>query len=169
MSAGPSGPSSTRESRSRFTLPDAPIEAGRSQPKRLPPKRRAGDGALIRRIAWGVAAFGAALMIVSTAYGLLVSPEFGSLSFENGTTAAIGLLIGCFTLPAAQRLALDRRRNLLVCMAVVAITPWTYQLGNRLEAAGMDLATGFNFVFEILLAVVLYRLAASRPAPPSQT
>lgn len=74
----------------------------------------------------------------------------------------MALLIGCFALPADHRISLAPRSNLLVCLTVVAITPWTYQLGNRLEDAGMDLATGFNFVFEVLLAVALYRLAARR-------
>jgi hypothetical protein len=46
-------------------------------------------------------------------------------------------------------------------MVLLAVTPWTYQLGNQQELAGMELAPGFNFVFEILLAVVLYRLATN--------
>ena len=49
------------------------------------------------------------------------------------------------------------------CLTVIALTPWSYQLGNRLEDSGMDLATGFNFLFEIELAVVLYRFAARQP------
>lgn len=162
MTAGSPGPSSSRDDRQRFALPEENIAPGRSQPKRLPPTRREGDPQLIRRIAWGVAAFGFALVIVSILYGLLVSDDFRSVSIENGTTAAIALLIGCFALPAAKRTALEPQRHFLVCLVVVAITPWTYQLGNRLEDSGMDLATGFNFVFEVLLAVVLYRLAASR-------
>lgn len=165
MSAGSPGSSPPREDRQRFTLPASDIAPGRSQPKRVPPPRRDGNPQLLRRIAMGVATFVIALAIVSISYGLVVSAAFRSLSFENGTTAAIALLIGCFTLPAAQRLALTPRGNLFVCLAVLAITPWTYQLGNRLEETGMDLATGVNFIFEVLLAIGLYRWAARRPRP----
>lgn len=159
MTAGRSGQSPSGDDRQRFELPDSDIEPGRSQPKRLPP-RRDGNSNIARRIAWSVAAFAISLGAVSVVYGPLVSADFRSVSLENGTTAAMALLIGCFALPAERRAALSPRSNLLVCLAVVAITPWTYQLGNRLEDAGMDLATGFNFVFEVLLAVVLYRVAA---------
>ena len=167
MAAGSPGQPPSGDIRQRFDLPDEAIAPGRSQPKRLPPKRYQGGLRLARRIALGAATFAVALGIVSTLYGLLVAPDFGSLSFENGTTAAVALLIGCFALPSAQRIALSPRRNLWVCLAVIALTPWTYQLGNRLEDAGMDLATGFNFLFEIALAVVLYRLAARQPKRPS--
>lgn len=165
MSAGSPGPSPSREDRQRFNLPADDIAPGRSQPKRVPPPHRDGNSQLLRRIARGIATFVIALTVASISYGLIVSPAFRSLSFENGTTAAVALLIGCFTLPATQRLALTPRGNLFVCLALLAITPWTYQLGNRLEDAGMDLATGVNFIFEILLAVGLYRLAARRTTP----
>ena len=165
MPAGSPGQPPDGSDRQRFTLPKDAIPVGRSQPKRVPP-RRDGDAnsQLLRRIAWGVATFGVALVSVSLIYGVIVSPDFRSVSIENGTTAAVALLIGCFALPAAQRRALDPRKNLFVCLAVLAITPWTYQLGNSWEDAGMDLATGFNFIFEILLAAGFYRLAARRPA-----
>ena len=163
MTAGSPGQPSSGEIRQRFDLPEEAIAPGRSQPKRLPPKRHQGGLGLARRIALSVATFAIALGLVSTLYGMLVTPDFGSLSFENGTTAAVALLIGCFALPSAQRIALSPRRNLLVCLTVIALTPWTYQLGNRLEDSGMDLATGFNFLFEIALAVVLYRFAARQP------
>ena len=162
MTAGPSGPSPTQDDRSRFALPESPIETGRSQPKRLPPKRRDGSLGLVRRIALGVATFAIALATVSIGYGLLVSENFGGLSFENGVTAAIALLIGYFALSAAQRHRLNQRRHLGICLVVTAVTPWTYQLGNRLEGTGMDLAPGFNFLFEVVLAIGLYRLAADQ-------
>lgn len=165
MTAGPSGPSQTREDRSRFALPEAPIETGRSQPKRLPPKRRDGSSGLVRRIALGVATFAIALAAVSVFYGLVISEDFGGISFENGVTAAIALLIGHFTLSAAQRPRLNERRHLGICLIVTAITPWTYQLGNRLESNGMNLAPGFNFLFEVVLAIALYRLAAHQAKP----
>lgn len=165
MTAGSPGPSPTRDERSRFALPDAPIETGRSQPKRLPPPRRDGSLGLVRRIALGVATFAVALVTVSVTYGLVVSENFGGLSVENGVTAAIALLIGYFALSAAQRQTLNQRRHLGVSIAVTAITPWTYQLGNRLENAGMDLAPGFNFLFEVILAIALYRLAARQTQP----
>lgn len=163
MTAGSPGQPPSGEIRQRFDLPSDTIAPGRSQPKRLPPKRYQGGLGLARRIALAVATFAVALGLVSALYGQFISSDFGSLSFENGTTAAVALLIGCFTLPSAQRIALSQRRNLGVCLAVIAVTPWTYQLGNRLEDAGMDLATGFNFLFEIALAVALYRLAAWQP------
>lgn len=163
MAAGSPGQPPSGEIRQRFDLPKDAIAPGRSQPKRVPPKRHQGGWGLARRIALATATFAIALGLVSTLYGLLITPDFGSLSFENGTTAAVALLIGCFALPSAQRIALSPRRNLGVCLAVIAVTPWTYQLGNRLEDAGMDLATGFNFLFEIALAVALYRLAAWQP------
>lgn len=165
MPTGSPGPSPTRDDRSRFALPETPIETGRSQPKRLPPKRRDSSLGLVRRIALGVATFAFALATVSFGYGLLVSESFGGLSFENGVTAAIALLIGHFTLSAAQRNALNPRRQLGVSLAVTAVTPWTYQLANHLGSTGMDLAPGFNFLFEIALAIMLYRLAARQTKP----
>jgi len=155
------------DNRQRFTLPEDDIPAGRSQPKRVPPPRRDTNRQLLRRIARGIATFGFSLVAVSVIYGVVVSPDFRGISIENGTTAAIALLIGHFALPQMQRIALDPRKNLFVCLAVLAITPWTYQLGNRMSDAGVDLATGFNFIFEILLAGGLYRLAARRA--PSQS
>lgn len=143
----------------RFRLPPGNIEYGRSQPKRTAPKRRESQQ-LLKRLALGLATFLVSLGVVALVYGVAVSPEFRDLTLENGTTAAVALLIGCFTLPLAKRLALHRQTNLLVCIAVLAITPWTYQLGNQQELAGMELAPGFNFVFEILLAVFLYRIAS---------
>lgn len=150
----------------RFDLPPSDVPAGRTQPKRMPPPRRSNSGRLLQRAALGGATFIVALTLVSLLYGILVTPTFRGVAFENGTTAAIALLIGCFTLSAAQRHALPDRHNLLICLIVVAVTPWTYQLGNQLADAGMDLATGMNFLFEIVLAVVLYRLAARRPGHP---
>ena len=145
----------------RFRLPSGTLEKGRSQPKRTTPKRHGKDPKLARRLAQGVATFLVALGDVAVFYGVFVSPAFRSLTLENGATAAMALLIGCFTLPKTKRLELRPQINLLVCLIVLALTPWTYQLGNEKEAAGMDLATGFNFVFEIFLAVLLYRLAAT--------
>lgn len=144
----------------RFRLPSGALEQGRSQPKRTPPKRRSDNPQLVRRLALGLATFLVALGLVAVVYGVAISASFRDVTLENGTTAAIALLIGCFTLPLPQRLNLKPQVNLLVCLVVLAVTPWTYQLGNQQEAAGLDLATGFNFVFEVLLAVVLYRLAA---------
>lgn len=143
----------------RYRLPSGNIEQGRSQPKRSSPKRGDSQKQLLKRLALGVATFFVALGLISLIYGVAISPAFRALTLENGTTAAVALLIGCFTLPTSRRLALSPRANLFVCFALLAITPWTYQLGNQQELAGMDLAPGFNFVFEILLAVVLYRLA----------
>ena len=162
MPAGSPGSPSSRQDRQRYTLPADDIAPGRSQPKRVPPTRRDGNSQLLRGIAKGIATFIIALTVVSISYGWIVSPAFRSLSFENGTTAAVALLIGCFTLPVTQRLSLTPRANLFVCLTLLAVTPWTYQLGNRLEETGMDLATGINFIFEILLAIGLYRLAARR-------
>lgn len=157
---------SAENSNQRFRLPSGNIEQGRSQPKRSAPKRQGSQQQLLRRLALGLATFLISLGLVAVIYGFAISPAFGELTLENGTTAAVALLIGCFTLPLAKRLTLSPQRNLMVCVAVLAITPWTYQLGNQKELAGMDLATGFNFVFEILLAVLLYRLA-SLPARKS--
>ena len=148
----------------RFQLPTGRIEYGRSQPKRIPPKRRGSQQQLIKRLSLGLATFLISLGLVAVVYGVAVSGDFRDLTLENGTTAAVALLIGCFTLPLSQRLALSLERNLLVCLVVLAVTPWTYQLGNQMELTGTDLAPGFNFVFEVLLAVVLYRLAATRAA-----
>jgi hypothetical protein len=145
----------------RYRLPSGNIEQGRSQPKRSSPKRVGSQKQLLKRLALGVATFFVALGLVALVYGMAVSPTFRALTLENGTTAAVALLIGCFTLPAARRLSLSPRANLCVCMVLLAVTPWTYQLGNQKELAGMELAPGFNFVFEILLAVVLYRLATN--------
>lgn len=156
----PSGDCSTGTSE-RFRLPSGALEKGRSQPKPTAPKRRNTDPKFARRLAQGVATFLVALGVVAVFYGATVSPAFRSLTLENGATAAMALLIGCFTLPQPKRLELRPRTNLLVCLIVLAVTPWTYQLGNEKEAAGMDLATGFNFLFEVFLAVLLYRLAAT--------
>jgi hypothetical protein len=150
---------SVNKSNERFRLPSGNIEYGRSQPKRTTPKRHKSQQ-LLKRLALGVATFLVSLGLVAFVYGVVVSPAFRDLTLENGTTAAVALLIGCFTLPLPKRLALSRQRNLLVCIAVLAITPWTYQLGNQQELAGMELAPGFNFVFEILLAVLFYRFVA---------
>lgn len=144
----------------RFRLPSDALEKGRSQPKRTPPKRRGDNPQLVRRLAVGLTTFLVALGLVAMIYGLAVSATLRDTTLENGATAAIALLIGCFTLPLPQSLQLKPRAHLVVCLILLAVTPWTYQLGNEQEAAGVDLATGFNFVFEILLAVVLYRLAA---------
>lgn len=145
----------------RFRLPSGNIEHGRSQPKRAAPKRHRSQQQTVKRLALGLATFLAALGLVALIYGIAVSTDFRNLALENGTTAAVALLIGCFTLPLHKRLALSPQRNMLVCLTLLASTPWTYQLGNQLEARGMDLASGFNFVFEILLAVCLYQVAAS--------
>ena len=153
------GNGSVIDKNERFRLPSGNIEYGRSQPKRKAPKRRESQQ-LLKRLALGLATFLVSLVMVAIVYGVAVSSEFRDLTLENGTTAAVALLIGCFTLPLATRLTLSRQTNLLICIAVLAITPWTYQLGNQQELAGMDLAPGFNFVFEILLAVLLYRIAS---------
>lgn len=148
----------------RFRLPEGALEKGRSQPKRTPPKKRLSDPQLLRRISLGVATFFVALGLVAILNGVLVSADFRDLTLENAPTAAIALLIGCFTLSLEQRLAIRPSINLLICLLVISVTPWTYQLGNQEEAAGMDLATGFNFLFEIFLAVMLYRLFAGLKA-----
>ncbi len=157
--AGKAGNGSVIDKNERFRLPSGNIEYGRSQPKRTAPKRRESQQ-LLKRLALGLATFLVSLGLVAIVYDVVVSSGFRDLTLENGTTAAVALLIGCFTLPLEKRLALSRHKNLLVCIAVLAITPWTYQLGNQKELAGMDLAPGFNFVFEILLAVLLYRVAS---------
>lgn len=153
--------STSERTTERYRLPSGNIEQGRSQPKRTSPKRGGPQKQVLKRVALGLATFLVSLGIVSVVNGLVVSPAFRALTLENGTTAAVALLIGCFTLPAPRRQALGPRVNLLVCVTLLAITPWTYQLGNQQELAGLDLAPGFNFVFEILLAVVLYRLASN--------
>lgn len=150
---------SAESTHQRFSLPSGHIDQGRSQPKRTAPKRRSSQH-LLRRVALAVSTFLVSLIVIAVVYGFAISPAFRELTLENGTTAAVALLIGCFTLPLSKRVALSPRRNLLVCIAVLSITPWTYQLGNQQELAGVDLAPGFNFVFEILLAVLLYRLAS---------
>jgi hypothetical protein len=160
MSSGSAGSPETRTEATRFELPEGCIAPGRSQPKRVAPKRQQDQGQVVRRVALGVATFGVSLALVGVIYRFSVSHAFGDVAFENGTTAAIALLIGCFALPAERRRALGSRAHLLVCLVVLAVTPWTYQIGNQMEASGMDLATGFNFVFEVLLAGVLYRVAA---------
>lgn len=145
----------------RYRLPTGSIEQGRSQPKRSSPKRGGSNKQLVRRLAVGVTTFFLSLGLVAIIYGVTVTPAFRALTLENGTTAAIALLIGSFTLPPARRLALSSRANLFVCLTLLAATPWTYQLGNQQELAGVDLAPGFNFVFEVLLAILLYRFASS--------
>jgi len=152
----------------RFRLPDGALEKGRSQPKRTPPKKPLSDPQLLKRIALGLATFFVALGLVAIVNGLMVSADFRDLTLENAPTAAIALLIGCFTLSLEKRLALRPSVHLVVCLLVLSITPWTYQLGNQEEAAGMDLATGFNFLFEIFLAVTLYHLFAGlKPRHPA--
>lgn len=142
----------------RFDLPSSDVAPGRSQPKRSPPKRRVRDPRLLRRIALSVAIFLISLALVTGLYHVLVSAVFGGIALENGTTAAVALLIGCFTLPTAQRKTLTSQQHLIVCLVLLATTPWTYQYANQLDDAGVDLANGFNFLFEILFAVVLYQL-----------
>lgn len=164
MSRSEASKASADATQRRFDLPSGNIEQGRSQPKRTSPKRSGPEQHLIRRLALGFATYLISLGIVAIVYGFVVSPAFRDLTLENGPTAAVALLIGCFTLPGAKRLSLSPKANLLVCLALLAITPWTYQLGNQQELAGIDLAPGFNFVFEILLGVVLYRLASRTPA-----
>ena len=159
MSPGSAGSTETRAQTPRFELPVGEMDPKRSQPKRIAPKRRDANPQLIQRVALGVATFGISLALVGLVYRFTVSPLFSDVAFENGTTAAVALLIGCFALPTAQRLQLNLRAHLLVCLTVLAVTPWTYQLVNQLEAGGMDLSTGFNFLFEVLLAVLLYRFA----------
>lgn len=162
--AGSSGLHSPQGDRQRYTLPDTDVGPGRSQPKRTPPRRNS-NPQLLHRIARGVAAFAVSLVATSLVYGLVVSRDFADLAFENGaTTSAMALLIGCFTLPSSQRHTLGVSQHLLACLIVLAITPWTYAWGNQLESRGVDLATGFNFVFEIMFAVVLYHLIARRTA-----
>lgn len=160
MTQPEAGNGPAEDGQQRFRLPSGNIEYGRSQPKRVAPKRSDSKQQVVKRLALGLATFLVSLGLVAGIYGLAVSPGFRELVLENGTTAAVALLIGCFTLPLPKRLALSPQRNLLVCLVVLAITPWTYQLGNQQELAGIDLAPGFNFVFEILLAVLLYRLAS---------
>ena len=163
MAARSSGQDSSRDDRQRFALPADDVAPGRSQPKRKPPPRRDGNPQLLHRIAWGVATFGISLALVSVGYGLMVSEAFAEIVFENGaTTAAVALLIGCFSLPAAQRQALKPRQNLAACVLILATTPWTYVLSNNLNDAGNWMAPGLNFIFEILLAAVAYRLIARR-------
>lgn len=157
---------SAEDAHQRFRLPSGNIEKGRSQPKRTAPKRRESQQ-LVKRLAFGLATFLVSLGVVALLYGLAISSDFGALALENGTTAAIALLFGCFTLPLNKRLALSPQRNLFVCLSLLAITPWSYRLGNQLEVNGMDLATGFNFIFEILLAVLFYRIAASNRKHPA--
>lgn len=170
MPSGSEGSPETRFEAPRFQLPVGKIAPGQSQPKRVPPKRRGTNPRLVQRIALGVATFAISLTLVAIVYRFGVSPVFGDVALENGTTAAVALLIGYFALPALQQRRLNPRTHLGVCLTVLAITPWTYQLGNQLETSGMDLATGFNFIFEVLLAVSLYRLAAraTQRTPPSR-
>lgn len=155
----------TEKTKQRFRLPSEEIEYGRSQPKRTPPKRRGSQKDLLRRIALSIATFLISLALISFAYGLFISRDFFELSLENGTTAAIALLIGCFALPLQRRVDLNLRRNTAVCFMLLIVTPWTYQVGNQMEQLGHELAPGFNFVFEIALAVALYRIVSkSSPA-----
>lgn len=163
MTAESSGRASAHDDRQRFALPAGNIAPGRSQPKRKLPQRRAGNPQLLQRVASGVAAFGAALALVTIGYALLISPPFAEVVFENGaTTAAVALLIGCFALPAARRMALNTKHHLAACIAVLTVTPWVYDLSNQMNDAGAWIAPGLNFVFEILLAVLIYRLIARR-------
>lgn len=152
------GPDSDAQSQ-RFKLPEGAIAQGRSQPKRTAPRSGQPAKHIIRRAALGIATFALALMVVAMIYGASISSGFSEVALENGTTAAFALLIGCFALPTPQRASLSHPLNFLVCVLVLAITPWTYQWGNQAEVAGVDLANGFNFIFEVLLAVVLYRIA----------
>lgn len=163
MTAESSGRASAHDDRQRFALPAGNIAPGRSQPKRKLPQRRAGNPQLLQRIASGIAAFGVALALVTIGYALLISPPFAEVVFENGaTTAAVALLIGCFALPAARRMALNTKHHLAACIAVLTVTPWVYDLSNQMNDAGAWIAPGLNFVFEILLAVLIYRLIARR-------
>lgn len=106
--------------------------------KRTPPKRRSDNPQLVRRLALGLATFLIALETwLRRCTVSLFLPPFRDLTLENGTTAAIALLIGALR----SRFRNDKPQtqvNLLICLLVLAITPWTYQLGN--QAAGMDLA-----------------------------
>ena len=61
-----------------------------------------------------------------------------------------------------KRLALDTRQHLAACVILLATTPWTFELGNQMNDAGIWIAPGLNFVFEILLAIVIYRRLARR-------
>ena len=160
MSSGPGETGLSPSRNTRFDLPAGELALGRSQPKRTPPKRRDTNAHLLRRAAMGAATFAISLGVTILSYRFLISPEFGDVALENGPTAAMALLIGCFTLPTNRRRDLPATFNLLVCLVFLALTPWTYQLGNELDARGSDLANGFNFLFEIILAVVMYRLAA---------
>ncbi len=165
-----SGQLSSRDDRQRFALPADDIAPGRSQPKRKPPSRRDGKPQLLHRVARGVATFGISLALVTTCYGLLVSEDFAQTVFENGaTTASVALLIGCFALPIARRKALNVRQHLVACLAILAATPWPYALSNHLNDSGNWMAPGLNFLAEILLAVIAYRLIARRhPATRSR-
>jgi hypothetical protein len=138
----------------RFRLPSGRLEQGRSQPKRTPPKKNVPEPQILKRIALGVATFLVALGTVALLNGLFISADFRDLTYENAPTAAISLLIGYFSLNPGARRTIRPQINLLVCLIVLGFTPWTYQLGNQKEAAGMDLATGFNFMFEVALAVL---------------
>lgn len=163
MTAESSGQASSRDDQQRFALPADNIAPGRSQPKRKPPPRRDGNPQLLHRVARGVATFAISLGLVTIAYGLLASKDLAEIVFENGaTTASIALLIGCFALPVAYRKALNTKQHLVACLAILATTPWTYVLSNRLNDSGSWMAPGINFIFEILLAAVLYRLLARR-------
>lgn len=144
----------------RFELPQGDIALGRSQPKRAAPRRNGANQQMLRRVALGIATFAISLAVVGIAYRVFISNEFSQMVIENGTTSAIALLIGCFSLPASRRQQLGLQQNLLVCLSILAITPWTYQWGNRWADNGVDLATGFNFMFEVALAIVAYRLAS---------
>lgn len=168
MDTGVPGQDSSRDDQQRFVLPDD-VRPGRSLPKRTPPARRSGDNELIQSIAWAVVVFGVSLVSVSLFYGLFISRAFAEVVFENGaTTALMALLIGCFSLPTPLRKALKPKQQLVACLAILAITPWTYLLGNHLDDAGNWMAPGLNFIFEVFLAVVVYRLLARR-LPRSQT
>ena len=163
MTAESSGRAAAHDDRQRFALPAGDTAAGRSQPKRRPPHRRAGNPQVLHRVAKGVATFGISLVLVASGYALMVSKAFAEVVFENGaSTAAVALLIGCFALPSSRRIALDTRQHLAACVILLATTPWTFELGNQMNDAGIWIAPGLNFVLEILLAIVIYRRLARR-------
>ncbi len=165
MTAESSGQLPSRDDRQRFALPADDVAPGRSQPKRKPPPRRDGNPQLLHRVARGVATFGISLALVTISYRLLVSKDFAEAVFENGaTTASVALLIGCFALPITRRKALKVKQHLVACLATLAITPWPYVFSNRLNDSGSWMAPGFNFIAEIFLAVIVYRLIARRQA-----
>ena len=169
MAVASSGKPSSRDDRQRYALPADDVAPGRSQPKRQPPPRRRGNPQLLHRVARGVATFAISLGLVTLSYRLLVSKPFAEVVFENGaTTASVALLIGCFALPAVRRKELSTKQHVVACLVILATTPWAYLLSNNLNDTGFWMAPGFNFIFEILLSAMIYRLIARR-SPATQT